>query len=208
MSIKHGLLALLERGPMYGYQLRAEFESSTGSTWPLNVGQVYTTLTRLERDGLVRAEGEPDAEGRQVYVVTDEGRAEVFAWFSTPVTVKQRPRDELAIKLAMAVTTPGVDVTLVVQTQRSATLRSLQELTRLKTLADDVTDAAWLLVLESMIFGAEAEVRWLDHCETKVARLARRRAEATSSGPGHAATGAGAADARTGTSSDIFRGSR
>ncbi len=177
MSIKHGLLALLERGPMYGYQLRAEFESSTGATWPLNVGQVYTTLTRLERDGLVHPVGDPDADGRQVYSLTDAGRVEVTTWFATPVTVKERPRDELAIKLAMAVTTPGVDVTQVVQTQRSATLRTLQELTRLKTHADEVTDAAWLLVLESMIFSAEAEVRWLDHCETKVARLAERRAQ-------------------------------
>ena len=175
MSIKHGLLALLERGPMYGYQLRAEFDSSTGATWPLNVGQVYTTLTRLERDGLVRAEGDPDTEGRRVYAVTDTGRVEVMTWFSTPVSVRERPRDELAIKLAMAVTTPGVEVAQVVQTQRSSTLRALQELTRLKTHADEDTDAAWLLVLESMIFSAEAEVRWLDHCETKVARLAERR---------------------------------
>src|SRR4051812_2422459 len=173
--VRNGLLALLERGPMYGYQLRAEFEASTGATWPLNVGQVYTTLTRLERDGLVRSEGEPDDEGRQVYAMTDAGRVEVMTWFGTPVSIKQRPRDELAIKLAMAVTTPGVDVTRVVQTQRASTLRALQELTRLKTHADEVTDAAWLLVLESMIFSAEAEVRWLDHCETKVARLAERR---------------------------------
>ena len=59
--VKNGLLALLERGPMYGYQLRAEFEASTGATWPLNVGQVYTTLSRLERDGLVEPVGEADA---------------------------------------------------------------------------------------------------------------------------------------------------
>jgi len=177
MSIKHGLLALLERGPMYGYQLRSEFESSTGSTWPLNVGQVYTTLTRLERDGLVRPEGEPDAEGRRVYNLTDEGRVEVTQWFVTPVAVRGRPRDELAIKLAMAVTTPGVDIQQVVQTQRVATLRALQELTRLKSHADEAADAAWLLVLESMIFGAEAEVRWLDHCETRVARMARTAAQ-------------------------------
>ena len=190
MSIKHGLLALLSRGPMYGYQLRTEFETSTGSTWPLNVGQVYTTLTRLERDGLVSGEGEPDADGRQVYALTPDGRAEVTAWFATPVTVKERPRDELAIKLAMAVTTPGVDVPLVVQTQRTATLRSLQELTRLKAHADDVADAAWLLVLESMIFSAEAEVRWLDHCEVRVARLAERAVRAAAAGdPGAPATG-------------------
>jgi DNA-binding PadR family transcriptional regulator len=153
---------------MYGYQLRAEFEASTGSTWPLNIGQVYTTLSRLERDGLVEAAGEADAEGRVTYRITDAGRAEMGRWFATPVGGETRPRDELAIKLAMALTTPGVDAHRVIQTQRTATLRSLQDLTRLKARADEQADAAWLLVLESMIFKAEAEVRWLDHCETRI----------------------------------------
>ena len=166
--VRNGLLALLERGPMYGYQLRSEFEASTGATWPLNVGQVYTTLARLERDGLVEPVGEADAEGRVTYRITDAGRAEVTQWFSTPVNGERRPRDELAIKLAMALTTPGVDTHRVIQTQRTATLRSLQDLTRLKARADEVADAAWLLVLESMIFKAEAEVRWLDHCEVRI----------------------------------------
>jgi DNA-binding PadR family transcriptional regulator len=172
--IRNGLLALLERGPMYGYQLRAEFEASTGSTWPLNVGQVYTTLSRLERDGLVEAAGEADAEGRVTYRITDDGRAEVAQWFATPVgSGETRPRDELAIKLAMALTTPGIDTHRVIQTQRTATLRSLQELTRLKASADAGEDTAWLLVLESMIFKAEAEVRWLDHCEVWIASMPR-----------------------------------
>ena len=166
--VKNGLLALLERGPMYGYQLRSEFEASTGATWPLNVGQVYTTLARLERDGLVEPVGEADAEGRVTYRITEAGRAEVAQWFSTPVNGESRPRDELAIKLAMALTTPGVDTHRVIQTQRTATLRSLQDLTRLKARADEVADPAWLLVLESMIFKAEAEVRWLDHCEVRI----------------------------------------
>ncbi len=169
--VRNGLLALLERGPMYGYQLRAEFEASTGTTWPLNVGQVYTTLARLERDGLVEPVGEADEEGRVTYRITDVGRAEVAQWFATPVQRQSRPRDELAIKLAMAITTPGVDAHGVVQTQRTATLRSLQDLTRLKAGADDARDAAWLLVLESMIFQAEAEVRWLDHCEVRMASM-------------------------------------
>jgi DNA-binding PadR family transcriptional regulator len=172
--VRNGLLALLLRGPMYGYQLRAEFEASTGTTWPLNVGQVYTTLARLERDGLVAALGDADAEGRVTYALTDAGREEVARWFATPVARQSRPRDELAIKLAMALTTPGVDVQRVVQAQRTATLRSLQELTRLKVGADQVADAAWLLVLEAMIFQAEAEVRWLDHCETRVGAMPAR----------------------------------
>jgi DNA-binding PadR family transcriptional regulator len=169
--VKNGLLALLERGPMYGYQLRAEFEASTGSTWPLNIGQVYTTLSRLERDGLVEATDED--EGRVTYRITDAGRAEVAGWFATPVAGDSRPRDELAIKLAMALTTPGVDAHHVIQTQRTATLRSLQDLTRLKVRADEQADAAWLLVLESMIFKAEAEVRWLDHCEVRITATPR-----------------------------------
>ena len=84
MSVRNALLALLEQGPRYGYQLRAEFEDRTGGTWPLNVGQVYTTLSRLERDGLIEGRGE-DGDGHVVYAVTSTGREEVAAWFSSPV---------------------------------------------------------------------------------------------------------------------------
>ncbi|MEU7892498.1 PadR family transcriptional regulator [Nonomuraea sp. NPDC049152] len=162
MSIRHGLLALLSQGPRYGYQLRAEFEASTGATWPLNIGQVYTTLSRMERDGLV-ASGEEDEQGRVVYTVTEAGRAEMERWFSTPVAQSDRPRDELVIKLAMAVTAKDVDVGKVVQRQRTATMRTLQELTRAKRASS--AGPAQRLVLDSMIFQAEAEQRWLDHCE-------------------------------------------
>jgi DNA-binding PadR family transcriptional regulator len=169
MSVKHGLLALLERGPMYGYQLRVAFEESTGGTWPLNIGQVYTTLSRLERDELVRPLPESDA-GQRSYEITDTGRAELAAWFATPVSRADRPRDELAIKLALALTTPGVDVHAVVQTQRTATMRTLQEYTRLKGRADQPRDLSWRLVLDAMLFQGEAELRWLDHCEASMIR--------------------------------------
>ena len=184
MSIRHGLLALLESEPMYGYQLRSEFESSTGATWPLNVGQVYTTLTRLERDGMVEPLDE-DSEGRQRYAITDAGRAELAAWFAAPVTAQDRPRDELAIKLALAVRVPGLDVRTLVQRQRTATVTRLQELTRLKTgsAADNPEDLAWSLVLENLRFAAEAEVRWLDHCETALTRAARSRDTAADARP-------------------------
>lgn len=176
MSIRHGLLALLERGPRHGYQLRSEFDAATGATWPLNVGQVYSTLDRLERDGLVGQDGDPDAEGRIAYRITELGRADLALWFGSPVTRQGAPRDELAIKLALAVTTPGVDVLTVVQTQRAATMTSLQELTRLKLRADgDAGELAWSLVLDSLVFRAEAEIRWLDHCESRVARAAAQR---------------------------------
>ncbi|AQZ69121.1 Transcriptional regulator, PadR family [[Actinomadura] parvosata subsp. kistnae] len=161
MSIRHGLLALLSSGPRYGYQLRVEFEASTGATWPLNIGQVYTTLSRLERDGLVEPVG-ADEQGRVVHTITEAGREELARWFSTPVAQTDRPRDELAIKVAMAVA-GGVDVAEVIHTQRMATMRALQELTRAKRAA--AGGLAQRLVLDSLIFKAEAEQRWLDHCE-------------------------------------------
>ncbi|MGW0806999.1 PadR family transcriptional regulator [Nonomuraea sp. NPDC002799] len=161
MSIRHGLLALLNGGARYGYQLRVEFEASTGATWPLNIGQVYTTLSRLERDGLVTPGGADD-QGRSVYLITEAGREELERWFGTPVAQSDRPRDELAIKIAMAVS-GGVDVAGVIQTQRMATMRALQELTKAKRAATG--GLAQRLVLDSMIFKAEAEQRWLDHCE-------------------------------------------
>jgi DNA-binding PadR family transcriptional regulator len=168
MSIRHGLLALLHRGPMHGYQLRASFEESTGATWPLNIGQVYTTLSRLERDGLVRPL--PDDGGQRPYEITEAGRATLSDWFTTPLTRADRPRDELSIKLALAVTTPGVDVQAVVQAQRTATMQALQEYTRLKTRESEPADLAWRLVLDAMIFQGEAELRWLDHCEASLVR--------------------------------------
>jgi len=177
MSVKQALLALLEQGPMYGYQLRTEFEERTGGTWPLNVGQVYTTLARLERDGLVEAAtgaGTPpvEADGQVHYALTDAGRAEVAAWFTTPVARTQPPRDELAIKLALAVTVPGVDVGTLVQRQRSATMAALQDYARLKRASERSGDLAWGLVLDSLVFAAEAEIRWLDHCEARLRRAA------------------------------------
>ena len=154
---------------MYGYQLRAEFERRTGTTWPLNVGQVYSTLSRLERDGLVQPQGD-DGQGHAYYRSTEKGRAEVARWFAEPVPRNTPPRDQLAIKLALAITVPGVDVRQIVQRQRTHTLKTLQDYTRLKARTDPDRELAWLLVLDSLIFQAEAEVRWLDHCESRLAR--------------------------------------
>lgn len=199
MSIRQAMLAILEQGPMYGYQLRAEFEQRTGETWPLNIGQVYTTLTRLERDGLVEVVGhggaddqsdQADQSDRQhvSYRATEAGRGEVSEWFATPVPRSQPPRDELAIKLAIAVTIPGVDVATIIQRQRSATMASLQDYTRLKRTGraarpEEPADLAWSLVLDALVFDAEAEVRWLDHCEARLRRAALDRTDVRRDAP-------------------------
>ena len=172
MSVRQSLLAILNQGPCYGYQLRHEFDRRTGSTWPLNVGQIYNTLDRLERDGLAR-KADIDSEGQIYYQITDAGRTEVDTWLGSPVLRTTATRDELAIKLAIAVTLPGVDIARVIQVQRTATLRTLQDLTKTKNATDDpesAEDLAWLLVVDSLIFAAEAEVRWLDHSAARLAR--------------------------------------
>lgn len=169
MSIRFGLLALLAQQDSYGYQLRSDFEQRTGGTWILNIGQVYTTLDRLERDGLVRSEGGDD-KGRQLWSITKSGHAEVLEWFRTPVRRENRPRDELAIKLALSTSISSLDVTQIIQSQRTDTFGVLQQYTRMKSSVNDSEDLAWSLVLDGLIFQAEAEIRWLDHCESRIVR--------------------------------------
>ncbi|MCS4276189.1 DNA-binding PadR family transcriptional regulator [Mycetocola sp. BIGb0189] len=198
MSIRHSLLALLSEGPRYGYQLRGDFESRTGSTWPLNIGQVYTTLDRLERDGLVVNDGD-DGAGHVIYRLSEAGRAEADGWFATPVVNQNPPRNELAIKLALALTLDGVDVSAIIQTQRAASITTLQDFTRQRRSAAAELDApengtdgtAWLLVLDALIFETEAEIRWLDHCEGWLAKRAQASAGTATRSPanGSPATG-------------------
>lgn len=168
MSVKHGLLALLCDGPRYGYELKSAFEARTGEAWPLNVGQVYTTLARLERDGLVAGAGQ-DGDGHDLYRLTASGERELEAWWEGVVEREAPARDELAIKLALAVGTPGVDPREVLQRQRTATVRALQAHNRRRRALSDGNTAA-ALVLDALVFAAEAEVRWLDHCEARLVR--------------------------------------
>lgn len=176
MSVRQSLLAILDQGACYGYQLRAEFDRRTGSMWPLNVGQIYNTLERLERDGLV-GRGAPDDQGHVYWRITDAGSAEVARWLASPVVRGAATRDELAIKLAVAATLPGVDVASVIQTQRkrsAAHLESLHHADRVGADPDSPEELARSLVVDSMIFTAQAELRWLDHAEKRLARHPRR----------------------------------
>lgn len=172
MSIRHALLALLAHGPATTYQLRKKFEASTGNTWPLNIGQVSATLDRLARDGLVERDpdsGDADSLSRDPWCLTAYGRDELTAWWAEPVPRGTPERDELVIKLALAVATPGVDVAAVLQRQRSATQRILHDINRLQRgVADD--DLAARLILDHHLFTTEADLRWLDDIEGMLAR--------------------------------------
>ena len=167
MSVKHGLLALLCEGPRYGYELKAGFEARTGEAWPLNVGQVYTTLARLERDGQVERDSE-DAEGHVHYRLTDAGRREVQAWWDAAVEREAPPRDELAIKLALALTVPGVDALGVLQRAAHRDRAGAAGPHPSAPRPAGRPHGRLACVLDALVFAAEAEVRWLDHCEARL----------------------------------------
>ncbi|MFC6357174.1 PadR family transcriptional regulator [Luethyella okanaganae] len=171
MSVKHALLALLSRRPSTTYQLRKDFDLTTSQTWPLNIGQVSTTLQRLQRDGLVVRDGgdTSDPASAEPWHLTSRGRDEVEQWWRSPVSREHRGRDELIIKLALAVVVPGVDVVALVQRQRSAMQRLLHDVTRARR-AVEPGELPARLVLDNHIFAAEAELRWLDSVEESVAR--------------------------------------
>jgi DNA-binding PadR family transcriptional regulator len=118
MSVPHALLALLSEGPKYGLQLREEFEARTGEVWPLNVGQVYATLQRLERDGLVESDGTSDEGPQKGYQITPEGGQELARWLRTPPDLSSPPRDELVMKVLVALHVPSADVHAMIQAHR------------------------------------------------------------------------------------------
>jgi DNA-binding PadR family transcriptional regulator len=172
MSIRHSLLALLSEGPKYGLRLREEFEARTGDVWPLNVGQVYTTLQRLERDGLVESHAGEDASPQKAYRITDEGRAELSQWLRTPPDATAPPRDELVIKVLVALTVPGIDVQELVQVHRRHLIEAMQQYTRVKAEAAD-DEIGLALVVDAELFRLDATVRWLDAVSARVKRRPR-----------------------------------
>jgi DNA-binding PadR family transcriptional regulator len=171
MSVRHALLALLSEGPKYGLQLREEFEAGTGEVWPLNAGQVYTTLQRLERDGLVESDA-TESEGLQKgYRVTPGGRQELDEWLRTPPDMALPPRDELVIKVLVAVRVPGADVHEVIQAHRRYVVELMQQWTRIKD-DDDGSDVGLALAVDAELFRLDAVSRWLDAADARLKRAA------------------------------------
>jgi DNA-binding PadR family transcriptional regulator len=169
MSVPHALLALLSEAPKYGMRLQNEFESRTGEVWPLNVGQVYTTLQRLERDGLV----ETDAEGERSqkrYRITATGAEELADWLRTPPDLVPPPRDELVIKVLVALQVPGIDIHAMLQVHRRHAIEVMQRYTRVKADAAE-DDVALALVADAELFRLEAIVRWLDAADVRLKQL-------------------------------------
>jgi len=171
MSVRHALLALLSEGPKYGLQLREEFEERTGEVWPLNVGQVYTTLQRLERDGLVESDGSADEGPQKGFRITSGGAEELAAWLRTPPDLSSPPRDELVMKVLVALRVPGVDVHDVIQVHRRYLVELMQQWTRLKDDEADF-DLGLALVVDAELFRLDSVIRWLDAADGRLKRAA------------------------------------
>ena len=168
--MRHALLALLSEGPKYGLQLRHEFEAKTGEVWPLNVGQVYTTLQRLERDGMVESDDAETDGPQKGFRITPAGRGELLEWLRTPPDAGVPPRDELVIKVLVALGVPGVDVSELLQVHRRHLVQTMQRYTRLKEDAAE-DDVGLALVADAEIFRLEAVVRWLDSADVRLKRF-------------------------------------
>ena len=173
MAVREGLLALLDDGPSYGYQLKTGFEAATGGVWNLNVGQVYTTLERLERDGLVtemRVTTSDVGATQRSYRLTEDGVAVLGAWWETVPENEPPPRDELMLKVLLAIAHGREHALDVITRQRSALMSLLQERRRTGRVASDATrtSLAAHLVSDALVVRAEADLRWLDICEERV----------------------------------------
>ena len=166
MSVPHALLALLSEGPKYGLRLQNEFEARTGEVWPLNVGQVYTTLQRLERDGLVEADGDGERSQKR-YRITNVGARELAGWLRTPPALVPPPRDELVIKVLVALEVPGTDVQEILQVHRRHVIEVMQRYTRIKAEASE-HDVALALIADAELFRLESIVRWLDAADVRL----------------------------------------
>jgi DNA-binding PadR family transcriptional regulator len=166
MSVPYALLALLSDGPKYGLRLQSEFQSRTGEVWPLNVGQVYTTLQRLERDGLVESDDEGERSQKR-YRITSAGARDLAEWLRTPPELVPPPRDELVIKVLVALQIPGTDVHEILQAHRRHVIEVMQRYTRIKAAAGQ-DDVALALVADAELFRLEGIVRWLDAADVRL----------------------------------------
>jgi DNA-binding PadR family transcriptional regulator len=164
--VKYGLLGLLAKEPRHGYELKASFEELLGGSWPLNIGQVYTTLARLERDGLVEAEvvAQEPLPDRKVYSITPGGRDDLTTWMDEPSEAPVRVRDELFLKVLLQMRLEGADPGLLIARQRQRHMQSLADLQGARGGADSTTQ----LLVDAAMLHIEADLKWLDLCENRL----------------------------------------
>ncbi|MFP8963174.1 PadR family transcriptional regulator [Streptomyces nanhaiensis] len=170
MSIGHTLLGLLETGPRHGYDLKRAFDERFGHDRPLHYGQVYSTMSRLLKNGLVEVEGVEPGEGpeRKRYAITDAGVTDVAGWLGRPEKPEPYLQSTLYTKVVLALLT-GRDAGELLDVQRSEHLRLMRELTQRKR-GGDLADQ---LICDHALFHLEADLRWLELTAARLGQLAR-----------------------------------
>ena len=177
MSLKYGILGLLTEEPLHGYEIKTRFEAMLGGTWEVNIGQVYTTLQRLERDELVEAVGERGDRGRLAYQVTTGGQAELQRWLTEPEAVPQQLHDELFVKLMLIRRLANGNLEGLIARQRRVYLQHLRDLAELERQARVEKRSDLLLLLKGAVIHTEADIKWLDVCLEEIASLEPYTAE-------------------------------
>ena len=167
--MKYPILALLAAEPAHGYELKQRFESRFEAVWPpVNIGQVYTTLQRLERDSLVRgldgADG--DRPARHVYEITESGRTALAAWLAASSN-GPRIRDDFYMKLVLSRLSGMAEPLELLERQRLALLQELRDLNALAGRPEHQETATQLLI-EGAALHAQADLRWIDLCEERL----------------------------------------
>nr|WP_277814841.1 PadR family transcriptional regulator [Galbitalea soli] len=156
-------MAILAEAPRYGNQLRADVDERTGHATPVNVGQIYNTLDRLERDRLVEKLA-PDGDGQSNYRITAAGRAEFERWRDEPGMPDAGERDEFAEKVVVLLSLPGSDPHAVIDRARGA---ALERRAALETEAP--RDAMRRRMRDAAIELSEARLRWLEALAAELA---------------------------------------
>jgi DNA-binding PadR family transcriptional regulator len=168
MSVSFALMGLQESGPRHGYDLKRSYDEAFGRDRALHYGQVYSTMARLLKNGLVEVESEPgDGPDRKRYAITDAGITDVAEWISRPEQPEPYLQSTLYTKVVLALMT-GRDAAEVLDTQRAEHLRLMRSLTRRK-LGGDLADE---LICDHALFHLEADLRWLELTAARLDRLA------------------------------------
>lgn len=160
-------MGLLSREPLHGYEVKNRFEEMLGGTWDVNIGQIYTTLQRLERDGLVRPAGPRGDRGKLAYELSPAGRKALQEWLDAPVSGPQQLHEDIYVKLLLATRIANGDLPQLLGRQKRAYLQRLRDLNRLEERArrDGRSDLARLV--RGALLHTEADLKWMDELSSE-----------------------------------------
>ena len=166
MSVKHSLLALLYEKPRHGYEVKVAFESVVEGLWPLNAGQVYTTLDRLERDALVESPGH-DKKDRKLYTITQAGKEELWSWLEEPVG-RSLFKEEFYFKFLCASHVSYENKQNMIRSQKETILKDILHFTQLRKQMSLSENETMKLLIEGALLHLEADMKWLERIEEEL----------------------------------------